>query len=632
MGKDSPTPGVLLRIDHTKSKVYNALRRLEWQTNREVDKAVNNLMASSNKGGVDSTQFKAKKTVFRESQKLDGGQQVQAVMAGWKCSTYQYLGSMQMKGVGSSMFQKPFWKNNPDLNEDKVHRQINKQVKATVWMAHDYPLKLKHIMPALEILSVRDDMAARLRSVLSLAGIPQEGFPVKVSVPLMMTVKAVVTFENFRSDGIDASNFVIPSDYHRSRRMSKEKYIAGVGTGGEGGGGGGGGRQNMDRGASGNFESDDEEEEEEEGVFVTEAGVSERELLRRRAASRNAFDDDEEDDSDFDEDDMSDEGTTPASSPRRRKSLTNGNGSGTNGEMSDPQSPLARGQPTSQAQALVSGRTAPASGGGLQGYQPAAPSSDGRGREDPSQRSQQRQQAHAQPRGRSMSSDSPERRGGPASGTAGGGAAERHVGGGGEAPAHKRQRSKSRSGRLVSQLRGIVGAGKGKSARRGGGSGALVMNGRGGHSLSDDDEEDSFEDEEWDVREQQHTAGNGNAHGNGGGGSGSGGVVTAASRAAQLVEAREASRGHRRVSSATATMGVPIGNNTNLENRRSPPGSMSNLRAAAEQQQQQQQATGSRLPRVPPAMPLSGSRGAGVGRGASGRGSALKPPAPRNSE
>lgn len=37
----------------------------------------------------------------------------------------------------------------------QVHRQINKQVKATVWMAHNYPLKLKHIMPALEILSVR---------------------------------------------------------------------------------------------------------------------------------------------------------------------------------------------------------------------------------------------------------------------------------------------------------------------------------------------------------------------------------------------------------------------------------------------------------------------------------------------
>lgn len=48
-------------------------------------------------GGVDSTQFKAKKTVFRQSEKSEGGQPVQASMDGWKCSTYQYLGSMQMK-------------------------------------------------------------------------------------------------------------------------------------------------------------------------------------------------------------------------------------------------------------------------------------------------------------------------------------------------------------------------------------------------------------------------------------------------------------------------------------------------------------------------------------------------------
>lgn len=41
------------------------------------------------------------------------------------------------------------------ISSRQVHRRINKQVKATVWMAHDYPLKLKHIMPALEILSVR---------------------------------------------------------------------------------------------------------------------------------------------------------------------------------------------------------------------------------------------------------------------------------------------------------------------------------------------------------------------------------------------------------------------------------------------------------------------------------------------
>lgn len=59
----------------------------------------------SNQGGVDSTQFKAKKTVFRESQKpskmkSDGGPQSQAFMDGWKCSTYQYLGHMQMRVSG----------------------------------------------------------------------------------------------------------------------------------------------------------------------------------------------------------------------------------------------------------------------------------------------------------------------------------------------------------------------------------------------------------------------------------------------------------------------------------------------------------------------------------------------------
>lgn len=54
-------------------------------------------LSCDEQGGVDSTQFKAKKTVFKESHKSEGGQVVQSTMDGWKCSTYQYLGSMQMK-------------------------------------------------------------------------------------------------------------------------------------------------------------------------------------------------------------------------------------------------------------------------------------------------------------------------------------------------------------------------------------------------------------------------------------------------------------------------------------------------------------------------------------------------------
>ena len=41
------------------------------------------------------------------------------------------------------------------------------------------------------MLFVQDDMAARLRSVLSLAGIPQEGFPVKVGFVLCRFVRVI---------------------------------------------------------------------------------------------------------------------------------------------------------------------------------------------------------------------------------------------------------------------------------------------------------------------------------------------------------------------------------------------------------------------------------------------------------
>lgn len=115
----------------------------------------------------------------------------------------------------------------------------------------------------------------------------------------MMTVKAVVTFENFRAGTVDKTNFIVPPEYKRSRRMSKELYIAGVsGTaaGGAIGGDGGGGQ-------AGAFETDDddddedvvEDDHEDEGVNGEARGeLSDREIMRRRAAHGDGFDDDEE--------------------------------------------------------------------------------------------------------------------------------------------------------------------------------------------------------------------------------------------------------------------------------------------------------------------------------------------------
>ncbi|CAN0354774.1 unnamed protein product, partial [Discosporangium mesarthrocarpum] len=110
---------------------------------------------------------------------------------------------------------------------------------------------------------MKDDIAARLRSVLSAAGIPQEGFPVKVSVPLLLSVKAVVTFEGFSAEPISAKEFAVPGEYKRSKRMSKELYMAGVWKGGAGAGPGGL-MHSMATGATG-FD-DSEEDSEAEGA------------------------------------------------------------------------------------------------------------------------------------------------------------------------------------------------------------------------------------------------------------------------------------------------------------------------------------------------------------------------------
>lgn len=137
--------------------------------------------------------------------------------------------------------------------------------------------------------------------------------PRQVSVPLMMTVKAVVTFENFKAGSVERSNFDVPAPYKRSRRMSKELYMAGVSEAAAAAGASGGGGAigaNAGGGAAAASESDDEEEEEEEEVEVEEdeedmdderrghrdgqGDMSDREMMRRRAAAGDAFDDDEE--------------------------------------------------------------------------------------------------------------------------------------------------------------------------------------------------------------------------------------------------------------------------------------------------------------------------------------------------
>ena len=68
-------------------------------------------------------------------------------------------------------------------------------------------------MPALTILAMKDAAVERLQCMLEQHGVPQDEFPVKATVPLMLGVQAVVTFEKFSRDAVAEPHFDIPPEY-----------------------------------------------------------------------------------------------------------------------------------------------------------------------------------------------------------------------------------------------------------------------------------------------------------------------------------------------------------------------------------------------------------------------------------
>jgi hypothetical protein len=80
-------------------------------------------------------------------------------------------------------------------------------------MTPDVPLSLPELLPALEVLALKDKYIEKLNEVLGGAGLPQGLFPVQLHVPLLLGVHAVVTFQRFNRDPVPLSVFEVPADY-----------------------------------------------------------------------------------------------------------------------------------------------------------------------------------------------------------------------------------------------------------------------------------------------------------------------------------------------------------------------------------------------------------------------------------
>ncbi|XP_070497032.1 ankyrin repeat domain-containing protein 13C [Chironomus tepperi] len=102
--------------------------------------------------------------------------------------------------------------NYPALGRELVFKRSQKQLKATVAMCSDFPLSLDTLLNVFEVIAPLKHFS-KLRDFISLK-LPKKGFPISVHIPIIPTVSAKITFQDFEfRNNIPEELFDIPDNY-----------------------------------------------------------------------------------------------------------------------------------------------------------------------------------------------------------------------------------------------------------------------------------------------------------------------------------------------------------------------------------------------------------------------------------
>ncbi|XXG72988.1 hypothetical protein AAC387_Pa07g1973 [Persea americana] len=100
-----------------------------------------------------------------------------------------------------------------------------KSLRPVIWLTEQFPLKTEELLPLLDILANKVKAFRRLRELLT-TKFPQGTFPVKVAIPVVPTVRVVVTFTKF-VDLQPAEQFFTPMS---SPRQLQEEHSCAAST------------------------------------------------------------------------------------------------------------------------------------------------------------------------------------------------------------------------------------------------------------------------------------------------------------------------------------------------------------------------------------------------------------------
>ncbi|GMG99570.1 hypothetical protein Nepgr_001410 [Nepenthes gracilis] len=97
------------------------------------------------------------------------------------------------KGKGISDKKK---KSKGSSSDSKLESEYKKGLSPVLWLIPDFPLKNEELLPLLDVLAYKVKAVRRLRELLT-TNLPHGTFPVKIALPIVPTIRVVVTFTKF---------------------------------------------------------------------------------------------------------------------------------------------------------------------------------------------------------------------------------------------------------------------------------------------------------------------------------------------------------------------------------------------------------------------------------------------------
>ncbi|XP_071734710.1 uncharacterized protein [Rutidosis leptorrhynchoides] len=124
------------------------------------------------------------------------------------------------KGKDKSVKKK---KKKGSSTESKHESEYKKGLRPVLWLTPDFPLKTEELLPLLDILANKVKAIRRLRELLT-TKLPNGTFPVKIAIPIVPTIRVLVTFTKFEELQASSEEFSTPlsSPTHFQDSKSKE--------------------------------------------------------------------------------------------------------------------------------------------------------------------------------------------------------------------------------------------------------------------------------------------------------------------------------------------------------------------------------------------------------------------------